>query len=182
MSHLLSLSLPHHCAFAPEQFQSLLYYQYSAVVFNDLVLSGHHCLRHGTRCQEEQSPAARILLPSFHLSQESHTVPIRQLCSPLLHALPLSELVSLSLCLEEPSRALHAEISIKISLTTPAFIPRPLYRPWVCILLFSHLTLTMGASFLNSREKLRAYWRTNVGLEGRPHSLWEHRHYDEFGQ
>lgn len=90
VSHLLSLS-------APEQFQSLLYHQYSAVVFNDLVLSGHHCLRHGTSCQEERSPAARILLPSFHLPQESHTVPIRQLCSPLLHALPLPELVFLSL-------------------------------------------------------------------------------------
>lgn len=91
-------------------------------------------------------------------------------CMPFLY-----QSLSLSLCLEEPSRALHAEISIKISLTTPAFIPMPLYRLWVCILMFSHLTLTMGVSFLNSHEKLRAYWRTNVGLEGRPHSLWEHK-------
>lgn len=69
-------------------------------------------------------------------------------------ACPSSIRACLFLCLEEPSRALHAEISIKISLTTPAFIPMPLHCLWVCILLFSHLTLTMGTSFLNSREKL----------------------------
>lgn len=80
-------------------------------------------------------------------------VPLRQLCSPLLHALSLPELVSFSL-FGRAFRALHAEISIKISLPTPAFIPVPLHRLWVCILLFSHWTLTMCASFLNSCEQL----------------------------
>lgn len=69
VSHLLSLS-------APEQFQSLLYHQYSAVVFNDLVLSGHHCLRHAAKLPRGtvscSTDSTSFLSPSSRITHGPH--------------------------------------------------------------------------------------------------------------